>query len=284
MSDLSSISHLLNIIYDAHSSNHDRKTATLELERAKEQPEALTVGLTLAQDRHRPPQARYYGLSILEHGIRYRWDSYPEEHTSQIRQWLLDLAHDANGDEPLFVRNKIAQLIYEVTERSWGLSFHDFDQQMLDLWHRSLPHKQIVISTLEILSDKVFGQDDTASGLRGAELGKLCVDLFTPLSPVSNGTSQHDHRAFEGWLKRLLQFSTQSLQSNEDSPVIRETFLMNLYLLRSTMSWISLRALAATDCVLMLCHCLSLDDAQVNTVSSFRNARSRSARRQTSAL
>lgn len=267
MSDLASISRLLHVIYDARSSNDDRKTATLELEHIREQPEALVVGLTLAQDRHRPPAARYYGLSVLEHGIRYRWDTCTEDQTTQIRQWLLELAHDVDGEEPLFVRNKIAQLLYEVTERSWGSSFHDFDQQLLDLWHRGLPHKQIVVATLEILSDKVFGKDDTASGLRGAELGKLCVDLFMPLLPVTNGHSSHDQRSAEGWLIRLLQFYTQSLHSDEDSPMFRETFLMTMSLLRSTMSWLLLKALMATDCIPVLCHCLSLDDAQINTVS-----------------
>lgn len=267
MSDLVSISFLLDVVYNAQTSNNDRQTASLELEQIKDQPEALVTGLSLAQDRHRSPAARHYGLSILEHGIRYRWDAYTETQTIQIRQWLLQLAHDVDGKEPLFVRNKIAQLLYEVAERSWGLSFHDFDEQMLLLWDRGSPHKQIVITTLEILSDKVFGKEDTASGLRGAELGKLCVDLFTSAIPVTNSQSIQLEGKSGVWLIRLLQFIAESLQSNAGTVIVRDTFLMTLSLLRSSMSWLLLKALIVTDCIPVLCHCLSLDDAQINTVS-----------------
>lgn len=269
MSELHHISRLLETIHEARTSNSDRRDATFELDSIKRRPEALSLGLSLAQDRHRPAIIRHGGLSILEHGIRYNWNSYNDDQCTQIRTWVLELAHEVDGAEKPFIRNKVAQLIEEIAEHSWGLEWQDFDDKLLQLWDQSLVHKQIVLSTLETLSDKVFGKDEAAAGPRGAELGKLCVEAFTPSVPATNGTTSAmgSERDEEGWLVRLLVFLEQSLQSTQDSVELRISFSMTMFVLRSSMSWVLLRSLASTNCVALMCHCISLHDAQVNTVS-----------------
>lgn len=268
MTDLNHIARFLEIVYDGRSSNHDRRAATIQLETTKEDPDALGIGLLLAQDNHRPATARYYGLLCLEHAIKYRWESFSDEHCTQIQGWVLELAHAVDGQEPCFVRSKIGQLIEEIAERSWGILWLNFDAQLCDLWERGFEHKQIVLCVLETLSDRVFGKDEVASGLRGAELGRLCVDAFTPPTGTANGASDLRQDAPRtGWLLRLLAFLQQSLQLSDGNPTLRDSFLMTMSVLRSMMAWVVLKALAETSCIAILCHCIRLDDPQVNTVS-----------------
>lgn len=267
MAGLSRILKALDAVYEPRTSNEDRKSATVELDTFKDHNDALSGGLALAQDPHRPVNARYFGFSILEHKIKYSWENYTDEEASQIKNWLVDLAHSLDGAEPPFVRKKAAQLLEETAERSWGITWHTLDQDLSNLWETDLAHRQIVLSMLETLSEKVFGKEEAAAGLRGAELGKLCVDLFT-LSVHSNQSHTNgDHGPSVSWFDRLLAFVVQVLQSNDSSQILRESFLMAMSVLRSIMSWVSLKVLAASNCLSVFSDCLKLEDPEINQVS-----------------
>lgn len=267
MADLSAILKALEVVYDRRASNEDRKSATVELDRIKDHDDALAAGLILAQDPHRCVNARYFGFSVLEHKIKYSWDDYNDEQTSQIKNWLIELAHSLDGSEPQFVRKKIAHLLEETAERSWGITWHALDQDILNLWERSLHHRQVVLSMLETLSEKVFGKEEAATGLRGAELGKLCVDLFASSVHGAGVRVNGDTGPLVSWANRLLLFIAQVLQGNDGSPLLRECFLMAMAVLRSIMSWISLKTLAASDCLSVFSSCLKVEDPEYNQVS-----------------
>lgn len=273
MSSSAPILRSLEIIHDARSSNEDRKQATIFLDNAKEEPDAPSTGLALAQDKLRPPVVRHFGLSLLEHCIQYKWETYTDDQTAQIRIWILELAHDVSPEVPSFIRNKIAQLLEETAEKSWGLTWLDFDEQLCNLWQVSVVHKELVLHTLHTLSERVFGKSESTSGTRGAELGRYCVEIFSPLPALNNNALEvgGGHRLrydSDSWLGRTVSLLEQFLMSDQQTQaLLRACCSMSFSVLRSAVLWIPLRAVATTNAIAVVCNFISTAQLEEQMVS-----------------
>src|ERR1700761_7339827 len=101
--DLSQVLPALEAIYDPRSTNDIRQAASGYLERAKRLPEAPAYGFNLALDKAHPPHLRYYGLSLLEHAVKYIWEDYTEEQGTALRHYVVQLAQDVNAQDPPYL-------------------------------------------------------------------------------------------------------------------------------------------------------------------------------------
>lgn len=264
----------LEIIHEPRSANALRQNASQYLEEVKSDKEAPYHGFVFASSKSQPAVARHFGLSLLDYAVRHRWADYTIDQRSAVRDWVLELAQGIADDDPSYIRNKIAELWVEIAKRSWVLDWMNMDELLVRLWESSGVHKLLVLTILETLSEDIFGHEDTTAGLRGTDLNRACVDIFTPAIVLaeqfpSRETSVNVRYGEEGWLARigtLLDWCTSDGQINETN---RAYATRGLSTFKSAISWVIPKALVSTRAVQRVCACLSTSNLSIQMVSMF---------------
>ncbi|KAH0542112.1 hypothetical protein FGG08_003492 [Glutinoglossum americanum] len=259
----------LEAVHSAQSTNESRKQASIFLEQAKTSREAPYHGFTLASDRSQSPVVRHFALSLLEYAIKHNWTEYSLEQSNTLKGWVLQLAQDVNGQDPLYVRNKIAQLWVELAKRSWASEWMDMDELLVRLWAGPLVQKELVLLVLETLSEDVFNREDSAAALRGTQLNKACVDVFTPASVLAENFPARDtdvnvRFGDEGWLARfgdLLEWCLRNGVGTDEE--VRSCAIKTLAALRAAMQWVMHKATAAVNCTEHICKSLAAPSVPV---------------------
>lgn len=239
---LEQIKKALEIVYDVRSSNETRKEAGVFLEQAKNNKEAPAHGFELAINRAHDPIVRHFALSLLEHAIRYSWDGYTTEQAVAVRGWVLTLAENVDDGDPVFLRNKVAQLWVEVAKKSWAADWLDMDTLLVRLWEGRGVQRDLCLYILETLVDDVFNREDSVSGIRNAPLTKACIDIFTPASVLhENFPGREPTPAVrcgeEGWLVRLVDMLNNCLDQGVENPEAKSCAGKILSTLKVSMGW-----------------------------------------------
>lgn len=272
---LARIHEALELVHNPYTSNESRKEASLFLENIKTDEEAPYHGFTLAYDRSQQSVVRHYALSLLEHAIKHKWQEYSDTQAETLRGWILQLSEHISQDDPLFLRNKTAQLWVEVAKRSWGLEWPNMDELLVQLWDvpGSVVHKEFVLFVLETLSDEVFSGEDPAAVLREGSLKRSCVEIFTSVAVLAESfpnrqTSNAVRCGDEGWLIRLGQLLDQCLDNDvHNSEQYRTCAVKTLAVFKSVMPWAASQAIASASCVKYMCRSLAASSLPVQTVS-----------------
>ena len=255
------ILHALELIHSPHSQNDVRQSASHYLEQIKAQDEAPYHGYVLAYNKSHPAIVRHYGLSLLEYAIQYRWPDYSEDQATALREWILKLAYCVTGEDAPYIRNKIALLWVEVAKRSWAVEWMNMDENLVQLWDSGIAQKELVLVVLETLSENVFGREDTTAGLRGHDLSKACVEIFTPASVLAKEFPARDisvnvRYGEEGWLTRISDLLGWCNGEHQNSDAIQGCAVKALSALKSIMGWAILKALTVTQCLPRICESL----------------------------
>ncbi|KAI0098848.1 armadillo-type protein [Nemania sp. FL0031] len=272
---LPKIQQALDVVYNPYSSNDDRKGAQSFLESIKDTPGAPTHGFGLASDKNQSPLVRHYALSLLEHAIKHKWASYSPHEAEALRNWVLQMSRDVAKGDPVYLRNKIAQLWVEVAKRSWGTDWMEMDSLLVQLWQvpDSAVHKEFVLVVLETLSDEIFNGDDMVVQVREKILSKASVEIFTPavvlLEAFPNREVGPEVRCGnEGWLARIVDLLRQCLsgdvQNNED---LRSCAVRAFAVLYTLMPWVIPKSVGVTGAVPVICEGLRASHIEVQKAS-----------------
>lgn len=271
------IHEALQLIHNPYSTNESRKDAFVYLERVKDDPAAPDHGFTLAIDRNQQFVVRHFALSLLEHAIIHKWNQYSGVQAEALRGWVLQLAESISSEDPLYLRNKIAQIWVEIAKRCWGQEWTDMDELLAKLWSvpDSLVHKELVLSILETLSEDIFNGEDTTAALREGVLNKACVEIFTPDSVLVEVFPDRQiltglRYGNDGWLVRVgvLLETCLANDAHVDEPS-RICAVQCLTLFRSVMPWITSLAITKASCVRHMRNCLAIASVPVQMVSCY---------------
>lgn len=269
---LSQVLQALEAIYDPRSDNPTRQEASAYLEEAKKLPEAPSTGFALSINRTQPAPLRHYGLSMLEYSIKYGWEDYTIEQGDALRDYVVQLAQGISDVDPVYLRNKVAQLWTEVAKRSWGAEWMDMDEQLVGLWQSSLHHQAVVLYVLETLSEEIFTREDPTAGLRGKDLGRACVDVFLPASVLAEHLPDRDTNlnvkfGDDGWLKRLCDLLSWCLANNyQNNERISICAIKTLNALRAAVAWVMLPGIANTHIIEHVCKALAIPVVSIQQV------------------
>ena len=268
------IRQALEVVHSPFSANDGRREAQDFLEGVKGMPQAPLHGYHLAKEKSQVHIVRHYGLSLLEHAIRYQWSAYDPSQASALLSWVLELSQAVSRDDPIFLRNKTAQLWVEVAKRCWGDSWMDMDTRLVELWNvpDSAVHKDFVMLILESLSEEVLTGEDTIVALREGILSKACVEIFTPTAVLVESFPNRQagpevRHGDEGWLNRVSRLLSLCLsadtQSNEE---VKACLLRCLAVLQVLLPWAIPKAISAAQCVSILCQGLACSNREVQKV------------------
>jgi exportin-5 len=273
------IHEALELVHGPYSSNESRQQASSFLEDLKADDAAPYHGFTLASDKSQQPVVRHYALSLLEHAIKHKWAGYTSEQATTLREWVLQLSRNIAPEDPLYLRNKTAQLWVEIAKRSWAAEWTNMDELLVQLWELpgSTVHKEFVLFVLETLSDEVFNGEDPVAVLREGALSKACVEILTPAIVLAEvfpnrqvGTPGTSVRfGEEGWLVRLGELLSQCLSPEaSQNPQYQACAVKALAVYKSVMPWGIPRAIASASCVQHMCTSLAASSVSVQLVSS----------------
>jgi exportin-5 len=259
--ETSQIEQALELVHNPRSTNEQRQAAFQYLEGVKEHDDAPAKGYFLCSRKTNSPIVRHYGLSLLEMAIRHRWQSYQPAETSAVRAWVLELAQGVDESDPMFIRNKVAQLWVEVAKRSWALDWMNMDEMLVELWNGSAVRKVLVLEVLETLSENSFGKEDTTTALRGQDLSKACVEIFAPESILvdhfpGRDTTLNVRYGEEGWLARVSDFLGWCNEQDPENQDVQLCIVKALSTLKSALGWSILLAIASANSVQRICQTL----------------------------
>lgn len=252
-----SITNALHATLDPRTSNEVRGQAGEYLEMIKSRADAPQYGFTMADDFKQEDSVRYYGLQLLEHAVRYRWNEYGRSQMEQLKQWAKFLAGSVRAVDKTFIRNKIAQIWAEVAKRMWAREWSDMDKLLVTLWQKpwgekGFAAKLLVLYILETLSEDIINGEDAVAGLRLDDLGGAMNDIMVPPAlyrdiKSSRTESSETRHGEEGWLSRMSAHFAWCLKeikvSNDRDYVekVSDCAVKTLRALRPTMQWIHLR-------------------------------------------
>jgi len=264
---MADIIRALEVIHSPTSTNELRKQALSFVESLKATDAAARNGFLLASRADHAPVVRYFGLTLLDHVLRHLSFTDAEE-SANLRSMILQLAENIRPEDPNYLRNKIPQLWSEAAKKSWGLDWMDMDAALVKFWGSSLVHNELVLSVIETLSEDVFFREDTVSSLRGSELNRALVEIFTPATIVEQINPDKNTNAAlrcgqEGWLVRICEFLDNCVQNVSSSPQARDAAVKALAALRSALSWSIYKAVTASQAVPSIFRALTCQDEQV---------------------
>lgn len=264
---MADIIRALEVIHSPTSTNELRKQALTFVESLKETGAAARNGFLLASRADHAPVVRYFGLTLLDHVLRHLSFTNAEE-SANLRPMILQLAENISPEDPNYLRNKIPQLWSEAAKKSWGLDWMDMDAALVKFWGSSLVHNELVLAVLETLSEDVFFREDTVSSLRGSELNRALVEIFTPATIVEQINPDKNTNASlrcgdEGWLVRICEFLDNCVQNVSSSPQARDAAVKALTALRSALSWSIYKAVTVSQAVSSIFRALTCQDEQV---------------------
>ena len=261
----------LEIIHEPRSSNTHRQDASRYLEEIRSDEQAPYHGFGLASAKDQPAIVRHYGLSLIEYGVRHRWSEYTPEQSQALRDWVVTLSHSTADSDPPYITNKVAEIWVEIAKRSWGLDWLDMDELLVRLWDGSMVQKALVLSVLETLSEEVFGNDDTTAALRGSDLNRACVEIFTPANVLTEDFPARETAASirygaDGWLSRMADLLDWCIRDGEIDESRRICGVKTLSAFKSVISWIIPRSLVTTHALHRICACLAASSVPLQLV------------------
>ena len=287
------ITDALNATLDPRVPNETRKQALQHLESYKYAPDAPNTGFLLADDWKYANEVRYFGLQLLEHAVRYRWNEWNAQQQDQIRQWVKFLAGSLREEDAAYLRAKTVQVWVEVAKRCWGGNTNeehgwvDMDQLLVNMWERPVSekgsvNKLFVLYVLETLSDEVINKEDAVAGLRLDALGDALNQIMVPpglLSSMRSTWNANDsinelRSGQEGWFPRMLDFFYTCVKQvriggdAEMTKAVAACAVKALQALRSTIAWINLKAAVEVNVVEYLFVSYETDDVMLQTATT----------------
>lgn len=269
---MADIVRALELIHSPSSTNDLRREALTFVESLKESNTAARDGFVLASRAGSDPLVRYFGLTLLDHVLRHTSFAAAPEQIAGLREFVLKLAEGVRPEDPPYIRNKIPQLWAEVAKRSWGLDWISMDETLVQFWSADLVHKELVLCILETLSEDIFYREDTVSSLRGTDLNRALIEIFSPISVFEELYPKREHYVElrcgpEGWLSRICSFLEYCVDNLQNSKQAKDAAIKALAALRSVLIWSIPKGIHSANCVPSLARSLTCQDEQVLLVS-----------------
>ena len=262
------ITDALNATLDPRVPNEIRQQALQHLESYKHAADTPNTGFMLAEEWKYGNEVRYFGLQLIEHAVRYRWNEWNAQQRDQIQNWVKYLAGSLREQDAAFIRTKVAQVWVEVAKRCWGggdaaeeHSWSDMDQLLVNMWEKPVSekgsvNKLFVLYVLETLSEDVINKEDSVAGLRLDVLGDALNQIMVPpgvLSSVNstwnvNGNGKETRYGQEGWFARTFDFFSICVKQVklsgdvEMGKTMAACAVKALQALKAAIGWINLKA------------------------------------------
>nr|AMN88365.1 XPO5 [Mytilus galloprovincialis] len=141
------------------AAQQDRQSAQQILEEFKESsPYCVQCGLKLSQ-YYDNPVARHFGLQLLEHSIKFRWNSFTEEEKEQLKKSSLEIIEKGTLGiihEQIYIKDVISRIIVEIIKREWPQLWPTLLADLYNLCQHGATQTELVLKIyLRLVEDVV---------------------------------------------------------------------------------------------------------------------------------
>lgn len=238
-----------------------------------------------------PDVVRHFGLTLVEHSIKYKFNHYDEAKRLAIRNWVVDLALSVRDNEPHYLKEKISFLWVAIAKRTWGIDdpvgqsytenelkndgWADMDKYLLRMWNTNNVCRELTLSIFRTLFEDLYILDDPIAAKRASILSAQCIEIVTSESILETayesrlGMLRALRADDEGWLHRWSNFLGQCLQDGIFIGSQSELFACKiLETLKTCLYWVFPLAIRKAELLDRLSMCLALDNVRVRTLAT----------------
>uniref|UniRef100_A0A669F2I5 Exportin-5 n=1 Tax=Oreochromis niloticus TaxID=8128 RepID=A0A669F2I5_ORENI len=149
----------VNVIMDAETSQIYRLEALKFCEEFKETSSlCVPCGLQLA-DKAQPAVVRHFGLQILEHIIKFRWNDMQQQEKVHLKESAMQLLSNGTHsilDEESHIKDALSRIVVEMIKREWPQHWPDMLKEMETLTSQGEAQTELVMLILLRLAEDVI--------------------------------------------------------------------------------------------------------------------------------
>uniref|UniRef100_A0A7N6B9U9 Importin N-terminal domain-containing protein n=1 Tax=Anabas testudineus TaxID=64144 RepID=A0A7N6B9U9_ANATE len=149
----------VNVIMDAETSHIYRLEALKFCEEFKETNSfCVPCGVQLA-DKSQPAVVRHFGLQILEHVIKFRWNNMQQQEKVQLKECAMQLLSKGTRsilEEESHIKDVLSRIIVEMIKREWPQHWPDMLKEMEALTSEGEAQTELVMLILLRLAEDVI--------------------------------------------------------------------------------------------------------------------------------
>uniref|UniRef100_A0A3Q2ZQC4 Exportin 5 n=1 Tax=Kryptolebias marmoratus TaxID=37003 RepID=A0A3Q2ZQC4_KRYMA len=246
------------VIMDAETSQIYRTEALKFCEEFKDTSTlCVPCGLQLA-DKTQPAVVRHFGLQILEHVIKFRWNDMQQQEKVQLKECAMQLLSTGTRsilEEESHIKDALSRITVEMIKREWPQNWPDMLKEMEALTSQGEAQTELVMLILLRLAEDVITFQTLPSQRRRDIQQTLTqnMDSFFSFILAILHTNVEDYRkVVSGGLTLLCQAHCR-------------VAVATLNTLAGYIDWVSLVHITSGNCKLleMLCLLLSEQDLQL---------------------
>ncbi|KAF3842061.1 hypothetical protein F7725_024012 [Dissostichus mawsoni] len=149
----------LNVMMDAETGQVYRLEALKFCEEFKETSSfCVPCALQLA-DKAQPAVVRHFGLQILEHVIKFRWNNMPQQEKVQLKECAMHLLSTGTHsilEEESHIKDGLSRITVEMIKREWPQHWPDMLKEMEALTSNGEAQTELVMLILLRLAEDVI--------------------------------------------------------------------------------------------------------------------------------
>ncbi|XP_069000739.1 exportin-5 isoform X1 [Embiotoca jacksoni] len=247
----------VNVIMDAETSQIYRLEALKFCEEFKESSSfCVPCGLQLAA-KAQPAVVRHFGLQILEHVIKFRWNNMEQAEKVQLKECAMQLL--ATGTHPILeeeshIKDGLSRIVVEMIKREWPQHWPDMLKEMEALTNQGEAQTELVMLILLRLAEDVITFQTLPTQRRRdiqQTLTQNMESIFSFMMAILH-INVEDYRKLKG-------SPGHELQARGHCRVAVAT----LNTLAGYIDWVSLVHITTGNCHLLEMLCLLLSEAEL---------------------
>ncbi|XP_028279678.1 exportin-5 [Parambassis ranga] len=252
----------VNVMMDAETSQIYRLEALKFCEEFKETSSfCVPCGLQLA-DKAQPAVVRHFGLQILEHVIKFRWNNMQQQEKVQLKECAMQLLSNGTRsilEEESHIKDALSRIIVEMIKREWPQNWPDMLKEMEALTsHGEAQTELVMLILLRLAEDVITFQTLPTQRRRDIQqtLTQNMEGIFTFLLAILQ-INVEDYRKLKG-------LPGHELQAKAHCRVAVAT----LNTLAGYVDWVSLVHITTGNCQMLEMLCVLLSEPELQLEAS----------------
>eukprot|EP01125_Pyxidicula_operculata_P004078 TRINITY_DN1584_c0_g1_i1.p1 TRINITY_DN1584_c0_g1~~TRINITY_DN1584_c0_g1_i1.p1 ORF type:complete len:1169 (-),score=237.78 TRINITY_DN1584_c0_g1_i1:433-3939(-) len=200
MDDISVIIAAIRKEYSQNAPPNERAEARKFCQEFKDNPRASWFAFHLIH-RDNEPTVRHFGLHLLEHTVKEKWNQIHTAKRASITKALLDFMKAGTKDileEQAFIKQKVASILVEIAKNDWLVSWKTLDTDLQEIAMLGTSQIELVIIVYKILSEEIHSFEN---GIPKNRLKKLVEAMEELQGSILKFFYQVMERAYTGYKK-----------------------------------------------------------------------------------
>ncbi|XP_030604531.1 exportin-5 [Archocentrus centrarchus] len=247
----------VNVIMDAETSQIYRLEALKFCEEFKETSSlCVPCGLQLA-DKTQAAVVRHFGLQILEHVIKFRWNNMQQQEKVHLKDCAMQLLSNGTHsilEEESHIKDALSRIVVEMIKREWPQHWPDMLKEMETLTKQGEAQTELVMLILLRLAEDVI-TFQTLPTQRRRDIQQTLTQNMESIFSFMMGILQvnvEDYRKLKGSPGHELQLRAHC-----------RVAVATLNTLAGYIDWVSLVYITSRNCHLLEILCLLLSEPEL---------------------